>query len=84
MGCDGMKLETDNGWEYAEEILVNIGMKRNASVDNWYTQYYRQHIHYMEEVIRYGIENGKQYYNISKSYIPVLNQLGQKQSNPGK
>lgn len=84
MGCDGMKLETNNGWEYAEEIPAKIGIERNVSLDDEYIQYYRQHIHYMEEIIHYGIKNGKQYYNISKSYIPVLDQLGQKHSNSGK
>jgi len=77
MGCDGMKVEADNAWEYADGIPANAGIKRNVGVENWYSQYYRQHIQYMEEMIRYGTENGKQYHNISKSYIPVLNQLSQ-------
>lgn len=79
MGCDGMKMETDNAWEYADGIPTNAGIKRNVGVENWYSQYYRQHIQYMEEMIHYGIENGKRYYNISKSYIPVLAQLSQKE-----
>lgn len=78
MGCDGMEMETDNAWEYADGIPTSVGIKRNVGVENWYSQYYRQHIQYMEDVIHYGEEKGKRYYNISKSYIPVLERLTSK------
>ena len=74
MGCDGMKIEEDS-WEYASGLNVENKIKRNAEVDNWYKQYYKQHIAYMEEIIRFGEGKGKHYYNISKSLIPVLNQI---------
>lgn len=74
MGCDGMKIEEDS-WEYASGLNVENKIKRNVEVDNWYKQYYKQHIAYMEEVIRFGESKGKRYYNISKSLIPILNQI---------
>lgn len=80
-GCDGMDIETNNGWDYADGIPANVGIERNAGVENWYKQYYKQHIQYMEDVIYYGMEQGKRYCNISKSYIPILKKLSYDKEN---
>lgn len=83
MGCDGRKLE-DNQYFWSHDKNSQFNSKMDEikkahpaffKID--YNDYYLQHIEDLKNVINIGQENGKVFKNLTKSYIPILEEISE-------
>ena len=69
IGCDGSQ-ENTMKWNYD----INISDKKLAvsGEDDDYTEQYKRHIKYTEELLNYAESKGKVCISLTKSYVPAF------------
>ena len=78
IGADGRNPNEKYFWKHSSSAQFNDLMKTVFEThpsffrDRDYKDYYKKHCDFLEELIRFGEQQGKQYYSLTKSFIPIL------------
>ncbi len=79
MGADGRKEDESYFWEHSEEAQYDDEMMQTVVDthpsffrDRIYADYYDKHVQTLEDMIKYGEQQEKNYYNLTNSYVPCL------------
>lgn len=78
IGCDGREKRETYFWKHNDSTqyseLMNTVFKMHESFfrDRVYHDYYQEHCEYLNQQLQYGENLGKNYYSLSRSFIPAL------------
>jgi len=78
IGADGRKPDENYVWTYSSssqlgDLMQTIFDTHPSLIrDSVYTDYYKEHCEFFENLLRYGESLGKRYYSLTPSYIPAL------------
>ncbi|MDD3172599.1 MAG: hypothetical protein PHF63_02825 [Herbinix sp.] len=69
-GCDGVQIEEEG--QQAFTYTEGVNTHKDISQKKQSITYFIQHNSFFKDIIEYGEKLGKQYYSLTSSYIPVL------------
>jgi len=78
LGADGRNPNEKYFWQHSKSAqfsdLMQTVFETHPSFfrDRDYKDYYEEHCEFMKNLIEYGEKQGKKYYSLTRSYIPVL------------
>lgn len=78
LGCDGRQKHETYFWkhntnaQYGDLMKTVFDMHPSFFRDRVYHDYYDEHCKILKQLIEYGEAQGKKYYSLTPSYIPVL------------
>lgn len=81
VGADGRDEDESYFWEHSDvgqydDDLMNTAFETHPAFfrDRVYTDYYRQHVETLTEMIEFGEERGVTYESVTPSYVPCLDE----------
>jgi hypothetical protein len=81
VGADGREEDESYFWEHSDvgqydDDLMNTAFETHPAFfrDRVYTDYYRQHVETLTELIEFGEERGVTYESVTPSYVPCLDE----------